>query len=289
MRALAEFVMRGRVQATCVAIAGVVLPFFVWVSAAVVGLVALRRSGQDAIVVLGWSVLAAIAMMLWQGDPGAVFSLLGTALAAGVLRMSRSWPYALIAIVLMGLLSALVLSFSGSGFVALLVEMLNEFLTKLRTQMQPDQVALIGQLNAVQVSGLLGVRSASLTIIALLLARWWQAMLYNSGGFREEFHRLRLPPLVAMGLIVAGLLIATLGPSYQVWMALLILPFIVAGFALVHGVVGIRQWGRGPLIALYLAWLVAWELVTGVLLLLALVDTWWDFRGRLLTSQGRRP
>lgn len=288
MRALAEFVMRGRVQAICVAIAGIVLPFFAWVSAAVVGLVALRRSGQDAVVVLGWSVLAAIAMMLWQGDPGPVVALIGTAVAASVLRMTRSWPYALLTVVVAGLLSAVMFNVGDSHFVAKLTEMLNEFLATLRTKMPPEQAALLGQMSTTQVSGLLGVRSAGLMVIALLLARWWQAILYNPGGFREEFHRLRLPITIVIGLIAAGVLIAQISRDYQVWTALFALPFVVAGFALVHGMVGLRSWGRGPLIVLYVAWVLAWELVTGVLLLLAVIDSWVDFRGRLAARQRGR-
>lgn len=281
MRALAEFAMRGRAQAIGVAIIGIILPFFVWVSAAVVGLVALRRSGQDAFVVLGWSVLAAVAIMLWQGDPGPVVALIGIAVAAWVLRWSRSWPLALVTIVVVALLSALVLNTLGSRFVTELAGLLNEFLAKLREQMSPEQAALIGVMSAVQINGLLGLRNASLITIALLLARWWQAKLYNPGGFREEFHSLRLPVPVTLGLLAAGLLIAQVGNDYRVWAALFALPFVVAGFALMHGLVGIKRWGRGPLIVLYIAWLLAWELVTGVLLLLAVVDSWWDFRGRL--------
>ncbi|MFT3931926.1 MAG: hypothetical protein QM709_16685 [Spongiibacteraceae bacterium] len=288
MRALAEFVMRGRVQAISVAIAGVVLPFCVWVSAAVIGLVTLRRSAQDAVVVLGWGVLAAMAMLLWQGDPGPVVALIGTAAAAWVLRLSRSWPYALVAIVIAGLLSALVLSASHSGFVAMVTEKLNELFVALRTKMSAEQAALLGEMTTIQVSGLLGIRSAALIIIALLIARWWQAMLYNPGGFREEFHRLRLPGSMVIGLIAAGLLIAQIGSDYQIWTGLFTLPFVVAGVALVHGLVGTMRWGRGPLIVLYIAWLVALELVTGVLVLMALVDSWWDFRGRLIAKQKRQ-
>jgi len=285
MRALAEFVMRGRTQAIAVAIAGVTLPFFIWVSGAVVGLVALRRSSQDALVVLGWSVLAAIAIMLWQGDPGPVAALLGTAIASWVLRWTRSWPLALVAIVTAGLLSAVALNIADSRFVAQLVDMLNELLARWREQLPPEQATLLGTMNAVQVSGLLGLRSASLMIVALLVARWWQAMLYNPGGFREEFHSLRLPVSIVLGLIATGLLIAQIGPSYKVWATLLALPFVVAGFALVHGLVGLKRWGRGPLIVLYIAWLLAWELVTGALLLVAVIDSWWDFRGRLRARQ----
>ena len=285
MRALAEFVMRGRTQAIGVAIVAILMPFFVWVSAAVIGLVALRRSGQDTVIVLGWSVLAAVAVMLWQGDPGPVVALIGTAIAAAVLRWTRSWPFALVAIVVSGLVSAAALNAFDSGFVNELVDMLNQFLGRLSAEMPADQAALLGKMSATQVCGLLGLRSACLMLIALLLARWWQAMLYNPGGFRDEFHRLRLPVSVVIGLIVAGAAITQIGRDYQVWAALFALPFLAAGFALVHGIVGLRRWGRGPLVALYLAWLVAWELVTIALLLLALLDCWWDFRGRLRPRQ----
>src|SRR5579864_7939747 len=105
MRALAEFVMRGRVQAIGIAVLGLVLPLFAWASAAVVGLVALRRGGQDTVIVLGWVLLAAFAVLFWQGDPGPLTALIATPVAALVLRWTRSWPLALVAIAVTGLLS----------------------------------------------------------------------------------------------------------------------------------------------------------------------------------------
>ena len=39
------------------------------------------------------------------------------------------------------------------------------------------------------------VAAEALTILsALFIARWWQAMLYNPGGFQQEFHIPSLPP-----------------------------------------------------------------------------------------------
>lgn len=281
MRALAEFVMRGRAQAIGVAILTMVLPLVVWISAAVVGLVALRKSSQDAFVVVGWVALAALALLIWQGDPGPLTAVVGIAVAATVLRWTRSWALALLVIVGIGVLSALLLQWFGSGLITELTTALNELLGKLREQMPPDRAQLLGQLAPTQISGLLGLRSACLTVVALLLARWWQAVLYNPGGFREEFHRLRLSSLVAVGLIGAGGLINVFGNEYAFWSALFALPLVVAGFALIHGMVGIKGWGRGPLIALYVGWIFMWEIVTAVLLLLALIDSWLDFRARV--------
>src|SRR5690606_13323581 len=62
-------------------------------------------------------------------------------------------------------------------------------------------------------------------------------LLYNPGGFAEEFRALRLSPLLAM-LLLAGML---LGPSIGVQMAMLApicsVPLVFAGAALVHGLV----------------------------------------------------
>lgn len=278
MRALAEFAMRGRVQAIGVAIVALVLPFFVWVSVAVVGLVALRRSGRDAFVVLGWVLLAAFGLLLWQGDPGPLAALIATAVAALLLRWMRSWPLALVTIVIICLMGGLLVQALAGDAIAQLAVKLNKFIGE---NLPAEQVALLGELSVAQICGLLALRSAMLAVIALLVARWWQAALYNPGGFREEFHRMRLPLPFAVALMVAGLLIALLGEQYSWWSTLFALPFVVSGFALVHGVVSLKGWGRGPLIVLYLGWIVLLEVVMPTLLLLALVDSWWDFRGRL--------
>jgi hypothetical protein len=45
--------------------------------------------------------------------------------------------------------------------------------------------------------------SLSLTI-TMLIARWWQAMLYNPGGFRAEFQALRLPRGLGIPVAIAA-------------------------------------------------------------------------------------
>ena len=54
------------------------------------------------------------------------------------------------------------------------------------------------------VPGMLGAALSLAVIAGVLLGRWWQAVLYNPGGFRAEFHELRhgLGPMLVMGAIL---------------------------------------------------------------------------------------
>ena len=137
MRALAEFIMRGRAQAIGVAVVGILLPFFLWFGAAAVGLVALRKGGNEAFIVLGWALLAALAALLWGGDIVPAAAVLATAIAALLLRWTSSWPLALVAVAAVGLGAALALNIFGSAYLDQLVGLLNELLEKLRAKHGP--------------------------------------------------------------------------------------------------------------------------------------------------------
>jgi hypothetical protein len=279
MRALAEFVMRGRAQAIGVAIAGILLPFFLWFGTAAVGLVSLRKGGSDAIVVFGWGLLAAFAALLWQGDIGPVAALVATACGALILRWTSNWALALLAVVAVGLVAALALNIFGSAYVNQLVALLNQLLARMQSQM-PAEVQAIGQLNATQVSGWLGFWAAVSGFAGLVLARYWQATLYNPQGFGREFQQLRLSPAIALALLALGVVLTLPGSDYRMWLALAGMPFAVAGVALVHGMAALKRWGRGPLVTMYVAWFFLLGPVTATLFLLALIDSWVDFRGR---------
>ncbi len=108
MRALAEFAMRGRMQATLVVAGSAVVPLLFWLSAAAGSLVLLRRGFGDAFGVLAWAVLP--AMFWWYlGDPSILLVLLGTLTLAQILRARSSWSQVLLASVVLGVVFALVL------------------------------------------------------------------------------------------------------------------------------------------------------------------------------------
>ncbi len=284
MRALAEFVMRGRMQAIAVASLAAASSLFAWVGAAVVALVVLRRGPSQGVAVLGWSLLAALIVALWRGDLGPATSLVGAAVAALVLRATVSWPLALASCSALGLVVAVGFQTIGSGYVETLLQALAQLFAEMRSQLPEEQRGLLRDPVAAQVSGMLGLSTTVATVVSLLLARWWQSLLYNPGGFREEFHRLRLPPLLVLALIGAGVLATLGGPIWYFWALLFAVPLVVAGFALTHGAVALKGWRRMPLVIMYVTWLFSgW--VKALLLLLAVVDSWWDFRGRIARSK----
>jgi hypothetical protein len=64
------------------------------------------------------------------------------------------------------------------------------------------------------------------------------------------------------------------------------MPFVIAGVALIHGMAALKQWGRAPLVTMYVAWFFLLGPITATLFLLALFDCWIDFRGRFRARQG---
>ena len=109
MRPLAEFIMKGRLQAVAVAGLGIGSLMFAWVGASAAALVTLRKGMTEGAFVVFWALLPAIAVALYGQDVGPLCMLLTTAAAAEVLRSRRSWPLALASAVLGGMLSAFAL------------------------------------------------------------------------------------------------------------------------------------------------------------------------------------
>ena len=80
--------------------------------------------------------------------------------------------------------------------------------------------------------------------------------------------------------LVAGML---LGPSLGLPMLapLCSVPLVFAGIALVHGLVAAQRLGRFWLVGLYVTLVLFMQLVYPLLMVLAIVDSLFDFRGRV--------
>lgn len=288
MRALAEFIMRGRMQAGFVVVGSAALPLLFWLSAAAGCLVLLRRGLSDAFGIVALALLPA-AVWWYFGEPRTLLLLLGTLGLAQLLRTSVSWRLVLMGSVLVGLVYALVL---GEVFRAPIEAMAGE-LQKLMPQvlesarpLSADEQVRLGALLVPVLTGLLAALLQIVSLLALVLGRYWQSLLYNPGGFASEFRALRLPGLWALALLAGMLLAPNLGAQMAMLTPLCSVPLFFAGIALIHGLVAQGRLGRFWLVGLYVTLLLFMQLTYPLLMVLAIVDSLIDFRGRQTPKGG---
>ncbi|GAB7530718.1 hypothetical protein PS3A_31290 [Pseudomonas sp. 3A(2025)] len=283
MRALAELIMRGRMQATLIVAGCAALPLLFWLSAAAGCLVLLRRGFSDAAGILAWALLPALAWWYF-GEPRTAMVLVGSLGLAMVLRASESWVRVLLASVAWGLLYAVIL---GSVFREP-IEMLSQELQKhlpamlpgIYDQMSVEERARLGSLIAPVLNGLIAALLQIVSVLTLMLGRYWQALLYNPGGFGREFRAVRLPRIPMLVLLVCMLVGPNFGPHMAMLTPLCSVPLVFAGAALIHGLVAEKRLGKFWLVGMYITLLLFMQLIYPLLVVLAIVDSLIDFRGR---------
>jgi hypothetical protein len=237
-----------------------------------------------------WALLPAGVLAVSFGDSGPLMLLLGAAALALVLRGTVSLALTVLAAVAVGIVTGLGMLAFGDAMLAQMVAFFGDFLASMEEQLsagatEPVQLA---RPTVVQVAGMMGAGNALLSVICLLLARYWQAALYNPGGFGREFRALRYPAGLATGLALGTVALASLGTEFRTWAMICAVPLNFAGVALVHARAAVRGQGRGWLTAFYAAWLV-FDPVKLFVVGYALADSWLDFRQRWTPPTGGPP
>ncbi len=285
MRALAEFIMRGRMQATLVVAGCAALPLLYWLGAAAGCLVLLRRGLKDALGVLALGLLPALIWWLYSDDPRALLVLLGSASLALVLRASESWNRVLLVSIAMGVVFSVVLGMAFGPQIEMLAQALIKVMPSLLgdvyQQMSVDEQARFASLITPILTGLIAALLQIVSVLSLIIGRYWQALLYNPGGFGREFRAVRIPLGPAM-LLLAGMVVSpNLGVQMSMLVPLCSVPLVFAGLALIHGLVAQKRLARFWLVGLYVTLLLFMQLIYPLLVVLAIVDSLIDFRGRL--------
>ncbi|HEN8714491.1 TPA: hypothetical protein U8203_005130 [Pseudomonas putida] len=274
MRALADFIMRGRVQATLVVVVSAVLPLLFWLSAAAGSLVLLRRGFKDASTVIAFGLLPAVAIWAF-GDPSTLLVLLGTLGLAALLRAGHSWNRVLLSSVVLGLVYSLILDAVLRETFEVLAKALSEALPQVE-----GKPVIPGELIGPVLVASTAVMLQLFSVLALMLARYWQAALYNPGGFGREFRALKLPRAVMLALVAAMVLGPFIGPQFIVLASASSLVLVLAGIALMHGLVAQGRLAGFWLVGMYVTLPLIMQLIYPLLVVLAIVDSLIDFRGR---------
>lgn len=295
MRFLANTIMRGPMAAILVtsvaAMLGLLLPPLGYLSAAAVGLVTLRLGLLEAgKVVVGSMVATAVLGGLLLGNPMAPLAFLlvlwlPLLVTAYSLRRTGNLARSLLLAGLFGVM--LVFGFHAGvddpagWWREMLYRMVEQATTEQQEVLRPVLDDMAGLM-----TGMVGAAVALGVALSLFLARWWQAALYNPGGFRSEFHALRLgrPLTAATVLLLALAWMQTPGLAVLTdLLPLALLLHLLQGMALVHGLVARSGANVGWLVAMYVLLLLP-MVTTQIALTLAvagMVDNWMDFRTRL--------
>ncbi len=297
MRWLASYVMQGRLQAV---VAVTLLAMLSWsmsligiLNAAVIGLVTLRNGPKEGLITAGFGLLgSALIGQVVLGDMAPAFATFALVWApvlfvALVLRATCSLAAALQSGLLLGVAVVLAYFAAMPDMVAGWREILGTFSKPLvdaglLTSIQRTELV---ETMAPWMTGILAAGLYLQLVAGLLVARWWQAILYNPGGFREEFHNLRLHRLlayIAVPVLVLGFNAEMSGAGLLINYAavLLLAAYFVQGLAFVHGMLALAGAKRGWLIALYALLIVALPNMFGLLFAAGYADAWFDFRAR---------
>ena len=278
MRGVAEYAMSGRRQAVTVAILLGLIPLLGILSGAVVALVTMRKGVQEGFLVLLWALLPA-GLQWVMGDSSPVLMLFGVLFLSGLLRQTSSWPLVLLGATGVGIVLQLSLLLQ-SDYVNRLTELLSGMVDEGMVLQLPENGEMVQASAAEAVEMMLGFYGLYLTmtfLAAVIIGRYWQAMLYNPGGFSREFQSLHIPPKlmgVLLVLILAGL--AGLQPLAN-WVAIFCIAPLFNALAVVHAVVAARKMGIAVLVLAYLVALFMAPLIVAI----GILDSVVNFRARL--------
>ena len=300
MQSLAGFIMRGRFQATLVAAAftmlSLLVPLLGLLSSATLALVTLRKGGAEGLIVAALAGLAGgllVLVALGNPLPAVGFALIlwlpvwGLSL---VLRRTRSLALTVHLTALVGLVIVVGVHLLTADPTTYWMELLEPVRRGLVEGGVVDDAGS-RQLVARTARWMTGTFAATFyfqLLAALLIGRWWQALLYNPGGFGAEFRALRLQ--TAVGYAALGLAAAMLLLDQARWPADLLLLaaplFFLQGMAIAHALVYTRSAHRGWLVGLYGLLLLVMPYAEILVAGIGFLDIWVDLRARLAVREG---
>lgn len=296
MKAFANWLMKGRMQAviaaTVLAILALLVTPLALVSAAVISLTVLRQGWREGVLVLVSALLAIAGLggLLFQMPIATV--LIGVmlwvpaAVLGGIMGRTGSLRLAIEAAAIGAALIVLLQYMWLADPAAFWADALNEFLAR-----RVDQATLDAS-NASQLIGLMsgwmagGVAATWLmgSVASLALARYWAALLDRPGAFGAEFRQLRfgrwllllVPVLLVVGVLMTGGQPSLIGQLYLVGMVV----FLIQGISVAHGLVA--EFGGSPawLVGLYLLLVFVAPQGATVVALAGYADGWLNFRAR---------
>ena len=254
------------------------LPVMSFLGAGIAATWSLRRGVLQA----QWALAGIIApgiILAWQGDATSLIGGIALLVLVQVLRANADWSRVLQVLVVLGALATFAIQAAFSPYLDQLVEITREavtgFAAELVAQMPPAQLdAALTHL----IVGSLSMATLGWTLLALLVARWYQSRIWHPGGFAQEILAIRLNPIFAMALVAIVVAGGALGAEAGRFVPIFLLPLIIAGLSMIHGLLVRAQAPTPAHVAPYVVGMVFLSFVVPLLLVVAVADSFMNFR-----------
>jgi len=293
VRAIAKFALRGptsaAISAAVYAVFALFFPLFMTISGAVIGLSTLRLGAGVACRVLGVAmVFAGLVYFLLLREASAVLILaagwIPVLLVGQVLRVTKNQGLSMALCASFAMLYATFVRVTVPDVGTYWLAWIQSLSDAIREQggkiFEPEEIIMVAEI----------MHEATIVVVclywmsAVLLARWWQAGLFNPGGFGAEFRLLVIPRLVSpFAAIVAILVLLSLVTGSEKGLAsdlliVLVVLFAFQGLSLLHHRVHQIEMATGWLVGFYLLLMLMPHLIGLILGFIGITDTVVDFR-----------
>ena len=203
MRRIGKYLVAHHTIAALIALVCAALPFVglptEWFIAVFLGLISLRSGVKAGLYIVIWAALPAIAMTI-DGHWIYLFStlVLGNLLLWGLailLRIYGSWILLIQSITIAGLIFVIIINLFAPNIHTQYLANLTVYFKQLNSSLSLGITSSNLQTIVKTISKMLiGMQLAFLfaaTLLHLLIARWWQAYLFNPKGLHKELLQIK--------------------------------------------------------------------------------------------------
>jgi len=302
MQFLAAYILKGRMSAMMVAsslaLLSLLLPPVSIVSSASVALVTLRRGAYEGLYVLLCACLSAAVLGYFLFGSFQFALLYGLVLwlpiwmISIVLREGKHLSVAVEIAILLGIAGVvgfyLIVDDSALLWHSVLTQMIQPMLIS-NPDVPLDDVKQSVELFSHYMTGSIAAGTVYGLLFGLFLARWWQSVLYNPGGFREEYLSLRVSPKLAsisiLITVMASVMSGTIAEICWNIVILFVVLYTFIGTSILHASFATMKMKRFMVPFLYIS-LVLVPHILAIIIIVGVVDVWLDLRSKI-SNQNR--
>jgi len=253
--------------------------------------VTLRKGSKEGFIILLCTTIPSIVMAAFGYSTAIIYGVLfGSVISwilASVLRETRSWStviqvggfIAIMAVLGVHLFFPNITAYWLEIFKKTYIDAENAFALKVTA----EQLKTIIQWMAKMATGVQAVALLFMAIFNVLIARWWQSLLYNPGGLANELLNLRLKYAAVLAtLAICGFAMAGFDIAWDLLPIVLGLFFIV-GLSVIHSLALMSKAMWFILIGYYIFLIFLFPYMGVLTVVMGVLDTFIDFRQRMLS------